>query len=406
MSHVGVVGAGVVGLSSALALLDAGHMVTLFDDDEGAQAPSWGNAGHIAAEQVAPLASLDTVRSVPSRLFCTGGALVLPPAQIAHWLPFSTRLLLASAPSRFARGRDAMRSLLAEAVPAWRALVERIGAPALLRDEGHYVAWYDAVTARKGTAAWQAADTGTAMPRSASAEELLRLGALGKKPLAGALRFSGTAQVADLDSLRRSLVEAVLAKGGVLRRGKAAIERQADRVQVVGHPTDQVLVCAGVHSRALLEGTGHKLPMIAERGYHVRADAAHWPEDLPPIAFEERAMIVTRYRESVQAASFVEFASPDAPADPRKWERLERHIAELGLPITGPFRRWMGARPTLPDYLPAIGRSSRAGNLFYACGHQHLGLTLAPITARIVTALVDGATPPVPVEAFDIDRFA
>lgn len=406
MSHVAVVGAGVVGLSSALALLDAGHAVTLFDGDERADAPSWGNAGHVATEQVAPLASLETVRSVPSRLFCTGGALALPPAQIATWLPFSTRLLLASGPRRFVRGREAMRALLGEALPAWQDLAARLGKPELLREGGHYVAWHDARAASKGMAAWQAADTGTASARPASAEEMVRLDALGTSPIAGALRFSGTAQVADLDELRQALVEAFLARGGILKRGKVVLEQQARHTQVAGHRSDLVLVCAGVHSKPLLAALGHKLPMIAERGYHVRADAAHWPEDLPPIAFEERAMIVTRYRKSVQAASFVEFASPDAPADPRKWERLERHIAKLGLPITGPFRRWMGARPTLPDYLPAIGRSSRAGNLFYACGHQHLGLTLAPITARIVTALVEGAVPPVPVEAFDIDRFA
>jgi D-amino-acid dehydrogenase len=64
----------------------------------------------------------------------------------------------------------------------------------------------------------------------------------------------------------------------------------------------------------------------------------------------------------------------------------------------------MGARPTLPDYLPAIGR--RAPNLLYAFGHQHLGLTLSPITAQIVAALATGAPTPVPVEPFDLTRFS
>lgn len=117
-------------------------------------------------------------------------------------------------------------------------------------------------------------------------------------------------------------------------------------------------------------------------------------------------MIVTRYRNEVQAASFVELGKVDAPADPRKWERLERHVAELGLPIEGPFRRWMGCRPTLPDYLPAIGRSTKASNLFYAFGHQHLGLTLAPITARLVASMVGGEQPELPLAPFDIQRFA
>jgi D-amino-acid dehydrogenase len=154
-----------------------------------------------------------------------------------------------------------------------------------------------------------------------------------------------------------------------------------------------------------MEAVGHKVPMIAERGYHIRADAADWPADLPPVVYEERSMIITRYRNSVQAASFVELGRVDAPADPRKWDRLEQHVAQLGLPIRGPFTRWMGCRPTLPDYLPAIGRSQKADNLFYAFGHQHLGLTLAPITARLMTALITGGALAMPTEPFDIARF-
>jgi D-amino-acid dehydrogenase len=142
-----------------------------------------------------------------------------------------------------------------------------------------------------------------------------------------------------------------------------------------------------------------------ERGYHIRAAAEDWPVDLPPIVFEDRSMIVTRYADSVQAASFVELARPNAPPDPRKWERLERHVAELGLPMRPPFTRWMGARPTLPDYLPAIGRSRRATNLLYAFGHQHLGLTLAPITAELVVALAEDSPTNIDHTPFDLDRF-
>src|SRR3546814_15606922 len=100
-------------------------------------------------------------------------------------------------------------------------------------------------------------------------------------------------------------------------------------------------------------------------------------------------MIVTRFADTVQAASFVEVLSPDAPPDPRKWDRLERHVRELGLPFTRSFTRWMGARPTLPDSLPALGRSRRVCNLVYAFGHQHLGLTLATVTGQPVRALIE-----------------
>lgn len=405
MGRIAIIGGGVVGLSSGIALLDAGWTVVLVDDDDAGQAASWGNAGHIAVEQVAPLASFSLLRSVPRRLFVRGGALDFPLSAIGEWLPFGLRLMTAARPARFRQGSDALRGLLAQAMPAWAALVERIGAPDLLRQDGHYVQWGDAETTAAGRAAWDAADIGTAQVQDASAADLSRLSGLTSAPVAGAIRFSGSGQIADLGTLRHALRAAFIARGGEIVGCRATVRRDGRRVEMPGIDADRVMICAGVRSRPLMEALGHKVPMIAERGYHIRADAADWPADLPPVVYEDRSMIVTRYADRVQAASFVELGRVDAPADPRKWERLERHVAELGLPIRGPFTRWMGCRPTLPDYLPAIGRSDKADNLFYAFGHQHLGLTLAPITARLMTAIVTGAEPALPAAPFDIVRF-
>lgn len=407
MGLIGIVGGGVVGLCSGLELLEAGHRVAIIDDDAQAQAASWGNAGHIAVEQVEPLASMDMVRTLPQRLFSRGGPLAFPPGAMAQWMPFGLRLLMAAKPSRFRAGCQAMRPLMAEALPAWIARVERIGAPDLLRTDGHFIVWNTLASASAGQAAWAKAETGEAKALAATPQEIARLSALCGKPVAGAVRFSGTAQISDLGDLREALRRAFVAKGGILIEAKAEVRLAGDRAQIVGIEADRVLVCAGVRSRALMEALGHTVPMIAERGYHIRAEVegSDWPADLPPVVFEDRSVIVTRYRDRVQVASFVELGHPDAPADPRKWERQERYVAELGLPVTGPFTRWMGCRPTLPDYLPAIGRSNRVGNLFYAFGHQHLGLTLGPVTGRLVASLMAGETPSVPLAPFDLARF-
>jgi D-amino-acid dehydrogenase len=133
---IGIVGGGVVGLCAGLDLLEAGHGVVLVDDDPRAQAPSWGNAGHVATEQVEPLASLESLRSVPGRLFTRGGPLAFPPGAIARWMPFGMRLLAASAPARFRAGCAAMRPLMAQALPAWQARVEAIGEPGLCATTG------------------------------------------------------------------------------------------------------------------------------------------------------------------------------------------------------------------------------------------------------------------------------
>lgn len=116
-------------------------------------------------------------------------------------------------------------------------------------------------------------------------------------------------------------------------------------------------------------------------------------------------MIVTAFRSGLRAASFVEFARADAPADRRKWARLRSHVSELGLSFREPCSEWFGARPTLPDYLPALGRSERAANLLYAFGHQHLGLTLAAISGELIVALARREAADVDLTPFDLERF-
>jgi glycine/D-amino acid oxidase-like deaminating enzyme len=192
----------------------------------------------------------------------------------------------------------------------------------------------------------------------------------------------------------------------VRMRGQARIEDGAVRLATGERlAAATILVAAGPGSPALLRPLGHNAPLIAERGYHIQASGAGWPEDMPSLFFADRSMFLTRFRSGLRATGFVEFGRTGSPPDPRKWRRLRQHARELGLPFDGPVTEWMGARPTLPDYLPAIGRSAKAPNLLYAFGHQHLGLTLGAVTGELVGALAAGEMPAVDLTPFDIGRF-
>jgi len=126
---------------------------------------------------------------------------------------------------------------------------------------------------------------------------------------------------------------------------------------------------------------------------------------MQPVLFEDRHVICTLFENGLRATSYSEFGRPDSPADPRKWRRLERWLEDLRVPARGPFDEWMGSRPTFPDYLPAIGRSSHAPNLLYAFGHSHLGLTMSAVTAEYVLGLAQGLNVP-ETAPFSLDRFA
>lgn len=392
-----VIGGGIVGLACALRLQAAGYQVTVIDDDRDVQAASWGNAGHIATEQGAPLASWANVRTAPLRLFALGGPLDFRRPWALHgWI---LRYLAACAPRRYRAGCNALQNLLAEAMPAWRAFAQELGAPDLLHESGHIVCWGTVRAARKGKAAWQAADLGTAslIPLEPGWQEHLQR-ILAHAP-AGALAFAGTGQIADHLRLRELARRRFSALGGQCLAATArCLERTANgswRVNLTdaGEITArQVVVCAGVRSVELLEPLGWRTPIVAERGYHLHWSEHDWPQDLPPVVFEDRSVIATRFEHGLRLAGFVEYAPRATPPDPRKWEALARHARELGLPVRGTPQRWFGARPTLPDYLPAIGPLPGHEGVFCAFGHQHLGLTLAPITAQRIEAMMQKAS--------------
>jgi D-amino-acid dehydrogenase len=408
-----VIGDGIVGLACAYHLRRAGLATTVVGPGQAATTASWGNAGHLAVEQVEPLASRKAMRRALRQLFGGAGPVRLPASEVARWLPFFLRLVRASGTARFQTGTAALTACMQRAAPAWRALLEDIGHPALLRECGHFVVWESARSASAGLAGWSATDIGPASFREATREEMAQLAALVRRPIHGAIRFEGTGQFTDPGALLGHLERAIVAAG--VRREAALVTRiepRSDGGAMVETDAgeslhaDAIVVAAGVASASLLAPTTLRAPIIAERGYHIQAPTDGWPDGMPPVVFEDRSMIVTNFTSGLRASGFVEFARADRPPDPSRWRVLERHLAELGLPFGVPAARWMGPRPTLPDYLPAIGRSPRWPAVCYAFGHQHLGLTMAVVTAEIVRDLVTGTEPPLDIRPFDLTRFA
>jgi D-amino-acid dehydrogenase len=392
-----VVGGGVVGMNVALALQERGFVVTVADEARATPPASWGNAGCIACEPSEPMASVATLWSLPKTLFFRGGPVALPPSAIASWLPFALRLIAASTPRRFRLGITALNSLLCNALPAWRRRLSSIGASNLLIEAGHYSIWECADSSARGRAS-AIRKRGSDATRELDDEELGQLRRLLKVPISGSLKSTSTAHIAAPAELLSTLHKAFISAGG---RFDARRMMLATAAQLA----DLVVVAAGVDSGALLATLGHAVPVIAERGYHIQQADPVWPTELPPLYFEDRSIVVTRFRSALRATSFVEFTTRDAPPDPRKWARLHRHARELGLPFDDRATQWVGARPTLPDYLPAIGRSRKQDNVYYAFGHQHYGLTLAALTGELTAALVCEQEVGIDLKPFDIDRF-
>lgn len=407
MKSLLVIGGGLIGAASALQLQHAGVRVTLIDPGDTRRGASYGNAGHLGPEQVSPWSTWGNVATAAGRAFGVGGALDFRWRDLALWAPWSLRFLAACDAKQVAAGRAALSAILSEAVPAWKRIAALAGAPEIVRDHGHVVVWMNRARADAGLKAWAATPVGGVRLREWSAGELARYdGVLRARPAAG-LFFEGAGQVRDPQHARDAMLAAFIARGGEIVTGSAARIDENARVTLASgavREADAVLIAAGAWSRPLMAQLGVAAPLIGERGYSVQSAEHAWPEDLPTTIFEEHSMVISRFTSGLRATSFLEFGDASAAPDARKWARLEAHIRALGVKF-GASDRWMGPRPTLPDYVPAIGRLERAPKVLYAFGHAHLGLTMCAITSELVLALAQERAAPFDLTPYRIERF-
>jgi D-amino-acid dehydrogenase len=405
---IAVIGAGVIGAAVALALAREGRQVLLLDRAApGIAGASFGNVGHIAAELVQPLPSPDLLFGFWRDLFLFGGALDLPARQVLSMLPWIRRF--AAAAFRRDENTPHLAPLVLPAAAHWSRWLDGIGRSDLLRRNGHY----EVDLGRQGPA--HMAAQGLAMARlgirtrEVSAAELLPLRQAAKSDTAAGLWFENSAHIIDPLEAVRALAAAAQAQGAqflradvraLLPRGDA-IEIQSDQAPLT---VAGVVVCAGMGSQPLLAPFGLNAPLQSIRGYHIELPGRA-PFLDAPVVYTREHTLVTPMAGRLRASSYMEFADADAPADPRKPARLRRTVRTLGFACDPGGPSWVGARPVLPDYLPGIGRAVAPVKLFYAVGHQHIGLTLAPITAELVADLVAERAPRLPMAAFDLRRF-
>ena len=406
-----VVGAGVVGLACAFRIAREGRRVTLVDRAEPGRGTSFGNAGHIATEQVFPLASPAVVRGALRYLLDPESPLRIRPAYALSILPWLARFAWAARRSAFERGVAALSALQASAAADLARLLEDAGERSLLHLDGHLVIVEGAASVPRAEAEAALAAAHGIPVEWISAEETRGFAPEIAVPLQGAWRYRATGHVDDPFAVSRALEAAFRAAGGeVVQAEVVSIEsgaqgftaRSREGPSLAGR---QVVLACGAWSRPLARSVGFAVPLDTERGYHVTLPRA-FPSFRIPVASFDRKAIMTPMTSGLRMTGTVEFGGLELPPDPGRFAMLERNLRALvpSLPREG-MTTWMGYRPSLPDHLPVIGRAPDGRELYFAFGHQHLGLTLAGVTARIIADVVAGRDPGIDLAPFRVDRF-
>lgn len=410
--RIAVIGAGIVGVSSALHLQRLGAAVTLIDrNDPGDEdAASFGNGGVLARCAVVPVATPGILLKAPGMLFGADGPLFMRWSYLPRLLPWLVPYLRSSSTKSVEHIARNLAPLLFDSVDEHRALAQGTEAARWVRSCA-YVYLYESRGAFEGDAfgwrlrqehgfEWDILEGGSIREFDPALSP--------RYQLAVVLKDHG--MIANPGKYVSDLAKSFTAAGGEIVRANIRQVDPNDRrvtLKTDGNDieADQVIVAAGAWSNRLAAELGANVPLESERGYHLELMSAN-RQPAVPVMDAARKFVAVPMDEALRLAGVVEFGGLDAGPSNGPQDLLLRGAKAMlpGLEFEAK-RTWMGHRPAPADSLPVIGPAPASARVCFAYGHHHVGLTAGPKTGRIVAQHVMGHQQNVDLDAFRCDRF-
>lgn len=412
--HVAVIGAGAVGVISAIELLKAGYRVTLIEPGRpgGEQAASYGNAGWLSCQSVIPTSTPGMWKKVPRFLLDPLGPLAIRWPYLPRVAPWLLRSLLAGSTfERITRTAGILQPLLKDTLALHTALAAEAGVSHLIAPGGVLHAYPDQAAFAAENRGWAIRASVGIRWRELSGEALHREVPALPERYTVARMVEGAGRCRDPGAYVAALAGLARARGAqVLEAAACDFRFEADRLRAVitdrGEvPCDRVVIAAGARSKPLTVRLGDPMPLESERGYHVMVEGASVGLTSSFMASDGK-IVVHEMERGLRVAGQVEIASVDAAPDWRRAEILKAHLARLypRLDLSG-AKFWLGHRPAMADGRACIGRSRRSADVIYAFGHGHVGLVASARTGRLMPDLIEGRKTEIPLDGFDPSRF-
>jgi D-amino-acid dehydrogenase len=408
-----ILGAGMVGVGAALHLQRRGRAVILIDKHELAgEETSYGNAGIIEVASVFPYMFPRELAEI-LRYASNGAPQVrYSVGDLPSFLPWLLRYYLASRPDRALRGALSVMPLIRRSLDEHEALIAEAGVPELLRRDG-WIKLFRSVGSLKRAIG----ELERARQYGVEADILQARTIAEREPnlsgdFAGGLHFRQPGFVPDPGGLAKAYVALFRRKGGRFVTGDArTLQQEPDgRWRVTTEEGSAVareaVIALGPWSDLVFGPLGYSIPLAVKRGYHLHLAARGNAVLNHPVLDADQGFVLAPMNRGIRLTSGVEFARRDAPATPIQIERAlpkAHKLFPLGEAVDA--RPWKGARPCLPDMLPVIGRAPRHQGLWFDFGHQHHGLTLGPVTGRLLAEMMTGEAPFADPSPFAVERF-
>lgn len=409
---IAIIGAGIVGVSTAIWLQRDGHKVILIDREGPAAGASHGNGGVLASCSIIPVAVPGLLRKAPGMLFSPDQPLFMKWSYLPKLMPWLISFLKTTNETAVRRRAAALAPIIGDSLADHQALAAGTGAEKwiepsdylfLYRDRAHYDSDALGWSVRKEHGfAWEILE----------GEAFRAYDPIFAQTIGLAARVGDHGSIRDPGAYVKALAAYAEAQGAKFIRAEVTdFVRENGQVTGVraGGETiacDAVALCTGAWSKVLASKLGLKAPLESERGYHLEL----WePSVMPraPVMVASGKFVATPMEGRLRLAGVVEFGGLDAPPSRAPFDLLERNIRAAIPGITWKKTvEWMGHRPSMADSIPVIGEVPNIAGAFVAFGHDHVGLTGGPRTGRIVAQLMSKTTPNIDLSPYSPARFS
>lgn len=409
-----VLGAGIVGVSAAIHLARRGREVVLVDRRRPGEETSYGNAGLIQREGVYPYGFPHDFGALFRYALNNTVDAHYHASALPGLVPFMARYWWHSGLMRHRSIARFYAPLIAHSTGEHAELIEEAGAGALIRKDG----WIKAFRTERAfdAAVREAGDLH--IEYDIHHEILTPTGLKTMEPHlranpVGAIRWTDPWSVVDPYGLIKAYVALFEKLGGTVMSGSAAtieamLSEKGWRIATPEGPLEgkNVVVALGPWADTVTKKLGYRLPLAVKRGYHMHYAPQEGTRLNNWVLDTEGGYFLAPMKRGIRLTTGAEFARRDAPKTPvqvGRAEKVARRFFPLGARIDP--EPWMGARPCTPDMMPIIGRAFRHEGLWFAFGHAHHGLTLGPITGRLIAEMMSGETPVIDPLPYRPERF-
>ncbi|MBV6882188.1 FAD-dependent oxidoreductase [Xanthomonas campestris pv. euphorbiae] len=407
-----VIGAGAIGLATALALVEAGRQVRVLDAGAPGAATSYGNCGTITPSHAPPLAAPGMIAQALKWMFTPDAPLYIPPRLDPGLWRWLLRFARRCNPRDWQASAQARAALLHDARHRFDAWVARYGLECEFRNDGLDYVFGDARRFAQYRDECALLTQWGIRAEVIDGADYIRQDPAFRDGIAGAIHFPGDAHLRP-EQYTAELARVLRARGVVIDahcRVQAIVSDGAGSCVQIEHgkrPAREVVIATGPWSPVLAAQLGLRLPVQAGKGYSITYSAPHL---MPrrPVVLKDRWVFVVPWRDRLRIGSTMEFSGRDTQLNATRLAALERAAAEYLQAPCGPavIERWYGWRPMTWDDVPVLGAVPGHPHVWLAAGHGMLGISMSTASGQLMADLITGRAPALDPHPYRAERFA